>query len=68
MDESRLEVAVPLCEHGIMEEETRLLSGDDSFCGFTSFTGLLLESEQKKRVRWTESERERDHDINSDQC
>lgn len=65
MDESRLEEAVPLCEHGIMEEETRLLSGDDSFCGFTSFTGLLLESEQKKRVK---SERERDHDINSDQC
>lgn len=52
MDESRLEEAVSLCEHGIMEEETGLLSGDDSFFGFTSFTGLLLESEQKKE--WDE--------------
>lgn len=52
VDESRLEEAAPLCEHGIMEEETGLLSGDDSFFGFTSFTGLLLESEQKKE--WDE--------------
>jgi len=38
----------PLFEHGMMEEVTRLLSGDDSFLGFTSFAGLLLDSEQKK--------------------
>lgn len=64
MDVSRLEEAVaPLCEHGMMEEVTWLLSGDDSFLGFT---GLLLESEQKKRVRWTESDRERDNDVNID--
>ncbi len=41
VDESRLEEVAAFSSHGMMEEEAKLLSGDDTFLGFTSFTGLL---------------------------
>lgn len=42
MEESWLEETVTaLSAHGLIEGEAKLLSGDESFLGFTSFIGLL---------------------------
>ncbi len=46
VDESRLEEAAAFSAHGMMEEEADLLSGDDTFLGLSSFTGLLLKSKK----------------------
>ncbi len=51
VDESRLEEAAAFSAHGMMEEEAKLLSGDDTFLGLSSFTGLLLKSKKWNKLR-----------------
>lgn len=46
VDESRLEEVPAFSAHGMMEEEAKLLSGDDTFFVFSNFTGLLLKSKK----------------------